>query len=125
MRLLVAIPGVALILIILWEAFETMVLPRRVTRRVRMTREFYRVTWAPWVWFAKRLHNSKRREKYLSLFGPLSLLGLLAMWAGGIIFGYAAVQWALHAQLNVPDTSVSFGTYLYLSGTTFFTLGYG
>lgn len=125
MKLLIALAGLLLILVTLWEAFETIILPRRVTRRVRITRQFYRVTWAPWVFLAKRIHNRKRREEYLSLFGPLSLLGLLAMWAMGIILGYAIVQWALHTQLNVPDATVSFGTYLYLSGTTFFTLGYG
>lgn len=125
MRQLAAIPGIALILIILWEAFETMILPRRVTRLLRLTRQFYRLTWAPWVVLAKRIRKAKRREEYLSLFGPLSLLGLLAMWAAGIIFGYAVVQWALHAPLNLPDANVGFGTYLYLSGTTFFTLGYG
>lgn len=125
MKLLIALAGLLLILAILWEAFETMILPRRVTRRVRMTREFYRLTWAPWVFLARRIKQSKKREKYLSLFGPLSLLGLLAMWAAGIIFGYAVVQWSLHTQLNVPEASISFGTYLYLSGTTFLTLGYG
>ena len=41
--------GAALILLVLWEAFETIVLPRRVTRRVRLTRLFYRATWRPWV----------------------------------------------------------------------------
>src|SRR6266542_3050349 len=35
MRLLIVIPGLALILIILWDAFETIILPRRVTRRFR------------------------------------------------------------------------------------------
>lgn len=125
MRLLAIIPGIALILIILWEAFETIILPRRVTRRVRMTRQFYLVTWAPWVLLTRKIRNRKRREDSLSLFGPLSLLVLLALWAAGIICGYALVQWALHSQLNIPDASVSFGTYLYLSGTTFFTLGYG
>jgi hypothetical protein len=125
MNLLIISASVVLIVAILWEAFETMILPRRVTRRVRMTREFYRLTWAPWVFLAKRIKREKRREKYLSMYGPLSLLGLLALWAWGIIFGYAIMQWALHTQLNVPAASVSFGTYLYLSGTTFFTLGYG
>ncbi|MCU1267996.1 MAG: hypothetical protein JWM21_4314 [Acidobacteria bacterium] len=125
MRLLAVIPGLVLILIILWEAFETMILPRRVTRRVRLTRQFYRRSWAPWVFLARRLRKPKTREEYLSLYGPLSLLGLLMLWAAGIIGGYAIVQWGLHSPLNVPDRSLSFGTYLYLSGTTFFTLGYG
>ncbi len=125
MRLLAVIPGLALILVILWEAFETIILPRRVTRRIRLTRQFYMLTWAPWVYLARRIRKRKSREEYLSLFGPLSLLGLLSLWALGLICGYAIVQWGFHSQLNIQDSAVSFGTYLYLSGTTFFTLGYG
>lgn len=45
MTILAAILGVALICIILWDAFETIVLPRRVTRKIRLTRLFYRNTW--------------------------------------------------------------------------------
>jgi hypothetical protein len=125
MILLIAFAGLLLILVILWDAFETMILPRRVTRRIRLTRQFYRFTWTPWVLLAKAMRKPKTREEYLSLYGPLSLLGLLAIWAGGIIFGYAIVQWALHTQLNILEANTSLGTYIYLSGTTFFTLGYG
>jgi len=114
-----------MVLTILWDTFETVILPRRVTRRVRLTRHFYMLSWFPWTVTARRIKHPKRREEYLSLFGPLSLLGLLAIWAIGLITGYAMVQWAIHSRLNIPDSSVSFGTYLYLSGTTFFTLGYG
>lgn len=125
MRLLPAIPGVALILIILWDAFETIILPRRVTRRIRLTTFFYRVISVPWLYAARQMGSFKRREKFLGLFGPLSLLMLLGMWAFGLISGYALLQWALHSKLNIAEQSVDFGTYMYLSGVTFFTLGYG
>jgi len=59
------------------------------------------------------------------MFGPLSLLMLLAMWAAGLIFGYAILLWSINARLNVPTVETNFVTYLYLSGTTFFTLGFG
>ena len=123
MRLLAVIPGLALILTILWDAFETIILPRRVTRRFRLTRFFYQTVWAPWSVLARSLRNPKRREKVLGLFGPLSLLMLLALWALGLILGYAIVLWSLNATLDIP--SPTFSDYFYLSGTTFFTLGYG
>jgi len=37
MRLVAVISGFLLILIILWDAFETVILQRRVTRRIRLT----------------------------------------------------------------------------------------
>jgi Ion channel len=125
MRLLAAIPGLVLILIILWDAFETIVLPRRVTRRVRLTSIFYRSIGAPWRYLARHIKKPKARESFLGLFGPLSVLVLLAVWAVGLIVGYATIQWAHHSTLAAPEAAADFGTYLYLSGVTFFTVGYG
>ncbi|HAF14429.1 MAG TPA: two pore domain potassium channel family protein [Blastocatellia bacterium] len=125
MRLLAAIPGITLILVILWDAFETIILPRRVTRRLRLTSVFYGSIWAFSSSIARSMRNHKRREKYLGMFGPLSLLMLLAMWAAGLIIGYTILLWATDSELNVSPAATTFGTYLYLSGVTFFTLGYG
>lgn len=125
MPLVISILGVLLIIIVLWDSFETIILPRRVTRRIRLTSALYRLAWAPWSAFARSLKSKKRREKYLGLFGPLSLLMLLAVWAMALIIGYALLHWANHTSLNVAAETVSFRTYVYMSGVTFFTLGYG
>src|SRR5256712_4907401 len=45
---LVAAVGALWIAVIMWDAFEAIVLPRRVTRRLRPARLFYRVTWRGW-----------------------------------------------------------------------------
>jgi len=124
MYLVVAFLGVLLILIILWDAFETIILPRRVTRRLRLTSLFYRSIWWPWSGLTKRLTSGKQREKYLGLFGPLSLIFLLSFWAAGVIFGYAIISWALDEKVKTSEI-VTFWTYVYISGTNFFTLGYG
>ena len=125
MRPLAAIVGFALIVIILWDAFETIILPRRVTRRLRLTSLFYISMWAICSRLVRAMRNRKRREKYLGTFGPLSLLMLLALWAAGLIVGYATVHWGLQTQLNLPDETGRFASYLYISAETFFTLGYG
>ena len=125
MRPIAVIIGFALIVIILWDAFETIILPRRVTRRLRFTSLFYRSMWYVCSGLVRAMRNRKRREKYLGTFGPLSLLLLLATWAAGLILGYATLQWGLETKLNLPDETGRFATYLYISGETFFTLGYG
>jgi hypothetical protein len=125
MRIVISFPGFALILIVLLDAFEAIVLPRRVTRQWRLIRFFYRLTWIPWAGLARRLHSNKKREAFLSFFGPLSLLMLLCVWAIGLIVGFAMLQWAFSSPLHVANDQVSFATYVYLSGTTFFTLGLG
>jgi hypothetical protein len=125
MKLLAAFAGVILVLVILWDAFETIILPRRVTRRLRLTSLFYRSMWSLYSRWVRAMRNQKRREKYLGAFGPLSLLMLLALWAAALIVGYATLHWGLQTQLNLPNETGRFATYLYISGETFFTLGYG
>jgi len=125
MRHLAVILGVVLILTILWDAFETIILPRRVTRRLRLTNLFYISMWSICSGLVRAMRNRKRREKYLGTFGPISLLMLLALWAAGLIFGYATLHWGLQTRLNVPEETGHFASYLYISGETFFTLGYG
>ena len=125
MSVLIVLLSLALIVVVLWDAFETIVLPRRVTRRVRLTSLYYRVTWRPWRAFCLSIKTRKRREALLSVYGPLSLLALLSLWAITLIFSFALLHWALGTQLQTPDAQRGFGTYLYMSGVTFFTLGFG
>src|SRR5438552_2921778 len=74
MTLLAVLLGLALIAGGLWDAFETVILPRRVVRQLRISSIFYRLTWRPYAFFASRIHSDSRREPYLSFYGPLSLL---------------------------------------------------
>src|SRR5213075_1755822 len=56
---------------------------------------------------------------------PVSLLFLLSLWAAGLILGFAALHRSLGTPMKVSDGTISFLTYLYFSGSTFFTLGLG
>jgi hypothetical protein len=125
MKTFVAILGILILFATLWEAFETIILPRRVTRRLRLVRIFYRVTWTFWAGVNRFFRSKKLRESHLSYYGPLSLLGLFATWALVLIFGFAMLHWADGSAINTPGEKATFRTDLYLSGTTFFTLGLG
>lgn len=122
---LIAAAGAVLILLILWDAFEAVVLPRRVTRRVRLTVVHFRLLWLVWGLALTIVRNPRRRESFLSLYAPLSLMLLLATWAAGLIVGFAMMHWGLGAHLAAPEAAANFTTALYFSGTTLFTLGLG
>jgi len=117
-----AIFGALIIASVLWEAFETVVLPHRVARRFRVTRLVYRSMWLPWRAIARLHKKPKNRETFLSYFGPLSILILFAIWAAAIISGFALLYYSSSAR---DSTHPTFETCLYLSGTTMFTLGLG
>ena len=125
MRILVIIFGIVLILLVAQDAFETIVLPRRVTRRIRLARLFYRLTQVGWKSVGHLVRSSARRESFRGYLGPLSLLALLVFWAVLFVFGFGLLLWGLATPLNAPDKPISFFTSLYMSGTTFFTLGLG
>ena len=124
MDLLLAAFGFLLILSVLVDGYEAMILPRRVTRPYRFARFYYHQAWSLWR-SASSLFSGKNRETFLSSFGPVSVLGLFAFWVAGLVTGFALWQMALSSPLHGADGHADFGTYLYFSGTTFFTLGYG
>jgi hypothetical protein len=125
MKILAAISGITILLITLWEAFETIILPRRVTRPFRIVRIFYRTTWVSWAAMNRLFHSKKMRETHLSYYGPLSLLALFAAWALLLITGFALIHWAAGSAINTGGETPTFRTDFYLSGTTLFTLGLG
>lgn len=125
MRIVVTIAGLLVIFGVLLDAFETIVLPRRVQRHFRLTAWFYRRTWRPWRTLARRIKSASRRENFLGYFGPLSLIFLLALWAFGLILGFALLQYGFGARVRLGSESINLWTLLYLSGDTFFTLGLG
>ncbi|MFL5624801.1 MAG: potassium channel family protein [Ktedonobacteraceae bacterium] len=125
MNILIGIVGLILISIILQDAFETIVLPRRVSRRFRLARLFYLVTWQLSSLIAHRIRTLTRREYFLSFYGPLSLILLLVVWAVALVLGFAMLQAGFGSAIKAPENAVNFWTDFYMSGTTFFTLGLG
>jgi hypothetical protein len=125
MKLLVGIAGVFILFAVLWETFETIILPRRVTRPVRLVRLFYRFTWSFWAAANRSIRSQKVRDAHLSYYGPLSLLGLFATWAFLLVLSFAMLHWSAGSAINAPGETPTFRTDFYLSGTTFFTLGLG
>ena len=117
--------GILIVFAVLLDAFETVVLPRRVRRQFRITSWFYRNTWRPWARLTSHIKSQTRREAFLGYFGPLSMIGLLALWACGLILAFTLLQFGGGEHLYSGSEKVSFGLLLYHSGETFFTLGYG
>ncbi len=117
------------LVVVLVDAFQTIVLPRRPVSRLRITRLFFVVTWLPWREAVRRVRSRKRREQILSVFGPMSLLLLFAFWAVLLIAGFGLLYFGLGTPLQDPVTPVStfarLRSCLYISGTTLFTLGLG
>jgi hypothetical protein len=125
MRVFTLIAGIVLLFAALFDAFQTIILPRRATGRFRLTRIFFVATWKPWVFFTTRIRDVRKRESSFSYYGPMSLIFLLAMWVVALIVGFALIYFALGSPFTDPLDSSGFRSDLYVSGTTLLTLGLG
>jgi hypothetical protein len=125
--IIVVAGSLLVLLVVLHDAFEVMLLPRRVKSRIRVVRLFFRFTWLVWSKVARRIGSGDggsldRRHTFLSMYGPLSMVWLLTVWAAGLVAGFGTLYWALDPGRPVRP---SWPTQLYFSGVTFFTVGYG
>ena len=125
MRTFTSIAGIVCLIVVLLDAFQTIILPRRATGRFRLTRIFYILTWHPWVFVASLIRNVRKRETFFSFYGPLSLIFLLITWAAALVLGYALVYYSMGSPFHDPTQTPTLRTDLYVSGTTLFTLGLG
>ena len=99
--------GLAVVVIVIWDAFEVIILPRRVTRRFRLSRFFYRNFWRAWKSLARLIPAKKARESAFGIFGPISLLILVAVWAVGLVYGFALMQYGAGSAVNVATPSTN------------------
>lgn len=131
MHVVALIVGLVCCFSVALDAFQTIILPRRPSGRLRITQLFYILTWNPWRSVAGRLHNKRVREQMYSVYGPLSLILLLVLWAILLVAGFGLFFFAMGSpfadgMLAAGAGQVArFGTDLYVSGTTLFTLGLG
>ena len=123
MRFLAGVSGVFILALVLVDSFNCLLLARRTEHRFRIAPIFYRLTWKPFSAVGRKIQSSRRRESFLGIYGPLSLVLLFGLWAIGLVLAFGLLQWAFHMQPEaLPDT---FGNDLYLSAATLFTLSSG
>ena len=110
---------------VLWDGFTTIILPRTVRPMRRVSGRFYRWSWSLWAAVGRRIRQPALCLSFLAVYGPLSIVLLLALWAGLMIVAFAMIYQGLGPRFQATAGSVGFGTLLYMSGSTFLTLGLG
>ena len=116
--------GLALIGFTLLDAFVTIILPRSIQRTWGISTLFYNVTWAMYHPMMERLPPGRLRNRLLVSYPPFSVIFLIALWATLLVFGFAIFFLGVSLAFG-GHRDIAFGDYLYFSGVTFFTLGYG
>jgi len=114
--------GLLLIAVVLWDTFQTVVLPRPAHTRIRLARTLTRLAWPLWRGRAVRKTTNVDQEKILGSFAPALVVIVLMAWIALLILGFGLVMFALRDELSpTPD----FGTALYFAGESILTIGFG
>lgn len=122
MELLAAGPGLALIALVAWDLFQTVVVPRPTPGHLRIARYVLRGSWQGVKWLGRRV-PLQLRDTLFGLFGPGATILLLAVWLALLIVGFGLVFYALRDQLSpVPE---NLGGTMYFAATSLLTIGYG
>jgi hypothetical protein len=118
-----AVVGLTLILIVFYDLFQTVVLPRPAVGKMQLARRVVRPMWLVWRWVSQRTSRLERSEARLAAFAPVALLTLFLIWAAALILGYGLVLNGLAEQIRPapPD----FITSIYISASTLVPLAYG
>jgi len=116
--------GLLLVASVLIDAFGTIVLPRSVKRPFRLSGAFFYGGWVLYKAIARR-PNGRMRNGFLAAYAPASLLVLVVVWVVLLSLGFGMMQWGRETPLSRPSETGHLLSYLYLSGTTLLTLGYG
>ncbi len=114
--------GLLLVAAVLWDVFETIVVPRPTPGRFRLGRYLVRGAW--------RLARGRAgagvgatRDRLLGLFAPGATVLLLVAWLSGLILGYGLILLALRADLQPQPHDL--GMTLYFAASSILTLGFG
>jgi hypothetical protein len=105
------------------DAFNTLVLARRTRHVFRIARLYYQSTWRPFAALARKIKSPLRRESVLGIYGPMSLLLLIALWGLGLVLSFGLLQWSVGMQS--PEFTPTFAHDLYLSSRALVTLNDG
>lgn len=121
-ELAIAAAGVVLVVSALNDVFQSVIVPRAVTRW-RPSSYLTRGLWKLWQPVALRYRDENRREDVLATFAPFAMVAMLLMWVALLIAGYGLIFYAMRGQLRPPPHSV-WGA-MYFAGSTLLTIGFG
>jgi hypothetical protein len=118
-----SVVGLVLILIVFYDLFQSVILPRPAVNKVQLARRLVRPTWVMWRWVSQRSSRIDRSEGRLAAFAPAALLMLFLVWAAVAVLGYGLIIDGVADQFRPSPQDLA--TSIYVSATTLVPLSYG
>lgn len=118
-----ALLGLLLVAAVLWDVFQTVVVPRPSPGRFRIARNLTRLSWGATRAIALRLRDPRRRDGLTGAYAPFLVLLLLVVWVVTLLIGFGLLFYAMRDEI-VP-TPATLSEAIYAAGTALFTIGFG
>lgn len=115
--------GVVVVVWVLADSFQTLLATNIRAGRFSLSSRYFRVLWKTYRRICVRITSDRRRERWLSRFGPASFLALLTLWTMGEILGWGLIWWGFRDSFQTPISDL--GEAIYYSGVVFFSIGFG
>jgi hypothetical protein len=124
MDLLILMLGLLLVVLVVWDVFETIIVPRPTPGWFRIGRYLVRGSWrAVRTVAGSGAERGPTRERLLGLFAPAATILLLVAWLTSLIVGFGLILFSLRDELVPMPTNL--GTAMYFAATSVLTIGYG
>jgi hypothetical protein len=117
-----AIAGVAVVVLIASDVFQSVVVPRP-TFAWRPSALISRNGWKIVGAAGMRTNDEERREGLYGVYAPLLLVSLMAFWIVALTLGFGLIFFALRGELK--PAPATYWQAVYYAGTSLLTLGYG
>jgi hypothetical protein len=117
------VAGLMLVAVVLYDVFETVVVPRRTDSKWRLAPPVIVLLWPLWRQIGLRLHPAWRREDFLGTFAPFTIMLVLVIWVLTLVAGYGLVFHALADDFE--PRAADYVTAGYAAGTALLTIGFG
>ena len=119
-----AIAGIIVVALVLFDVFQTIIVPRISSRHLRIAPVLVGVIFWPIVKGISELPMFKRqRNAILEAFAPLSFIILMLTWLTILVIGYGLILYSMRTTMTPPLHN--FFQACYFAGTSVLTLGFG
>ncbi len=116
--------GICLVALVLFDVFQTIVVPRITPRSLRIAPFLIGdIFWPPYRLLTKWKILEKYQRDLLDLFAPVTFVAIVLIWLIFLTLGYALILYSL--RFNVTPIIHSFFEAFYFAGTSVLTLGFG
>ena len=115
--------GIALVGVVLFDVFASIILPRPVGRQMRLSALVSRNLWRAVRAYGLTISDARRREALLGAYAPFVLLLFLGMWVMLLIVGYGLILDGYRSAIRPHPENLLAS--IYFAGTSLLTIGYG